>query len=365
MTSQLNMHHTRRTHRARRGNVAVLLCLILPVLVSLIAFMVDYGFLLYIRTDLQRIADQAALAASQELAPANDGSQDLEAVKQVLRDFAKLNAGYEFTILESDIILGRFDPETVYTNFTILEDGIYDTVRVTVRRDDLSNTSVSLFFARLFGSNQQAVTATSTAILQKAVYLGPGSDILPIAVTIDTWKNLNANETWSIYGDGHLEDEWGDTIPGNWGTLDVGSTSNSTANLVSQINHGLAQSDIDALYSDGTITTTEWIDSQIPITLNGDTGLSAGMKSAIQNAEGRQKLIPLYEATTGHGGNLYFDIVGWGVVELVDSYWRGNNNSYIRVRKAYIYDGDLVPLPDLTNTSYLIDKAYTSPTLVQ
>ena len=58
MASQLNMHHHRRRQKARQGNVAVLLCLILPVLVSLIAFMVDYGFLLYIRTDLQRIADQ-------------------------------------------------------------------------------------------------------------------------------------------------------------------------------------------------------------------------------------------------------------------------------------------------------------------
>ncbi|MDG2015267.1 MAG: pilus assembly protein TadG-related protein, partial [Pirellulaceae bacterium] len=347
------------------GNIAVLFCFLLPTLLGLIAFAVDYGFLLYVRTDLQRVADQAAIAATQDLTPASNGSQNLDLVRQTIREYASLNAGYEFTILETDIQLGRFDPETVYTDFAILDDGIFDTVKVTVRRNDLTNSSVSLFFARIFGSKQQDVSATATAILQKAVYLGPGTDILPIAISSETWDAIQSDDVWSIYGDGRLEDEFGDPIPGNWGTVDIGPTSNSTKDLVDQINNGLAQSDLDALQTAGTIDSVQWIDSQDPITLNGDTGLSAGIKSAVQNAHTKEKLVPIYDATTGHGGNLYYDIVGWGVVQIVDSTWQGNKKTKILVRKSYIYDGDLRPSPDLSDTTNIIEAAYTSPVLVQ
>ena len=59
-----------------------------------------------------------------------------------------------------------------------------------------------------------------------------------------------------------------------------------------------------------------------------------------------------------------YQIVSWGVVEIVDSRWNGNKNTYVEVKKSYFYDGDLRPQADLSNKIDVIDAAYTSPVLI-
>ena len=205
------MNSKMRQRFERRGNVVVLICMVLPALFGFVALSVDYGFLLYVRTDLQRAADQAVLAAVRDLEPAADGWQDLDKVRATIREYVEYNTNADFSILDSDIVIGRFNSATVYTDFEILNDGIFDTVSVTVRRDDLANTSVSLYFARLFGNDTADVSATATAVMQKAKLLADGSDILPIAVSVDAWNSQALNSAWSIYGDGHMEDALGDS----------------------------------------------------------------------------------------------------------------------------------------------------------
>ena len=349
----------------RRGNVVVLICLLLPALFGFVALSVDYGFLLYVRTNLQRTADQAVLAAVRDLEPSSDGSQDLDKVRATIREYVALNAGDGFSILDSDITIGRFNPSTVYTDFEILNDGIFDTVSVTVRRDDLANSSVSLYFARIFGNDQADVSVTATAVMQKAKLLADGSDILPIAVSLSAWNSQALNAKWSIYGDGHMEDALGNAIPGNWGTLDVGSSNNSASALVDQIENGLRQQDLDYLHSHGTIQDNMHIDSQIAMTLNGDTGFSAGIKDSIRGAHGTNKLMPIFDTFSGQGGNFDFHIIGWGVIQVVESKWQGGHNSSVSVKKSYMYDGDLRPHNDLSNTGDIIDRAFTTPILVK
>ncbi len=348
----------------RRGSLAVLLCFLLLPLLALVALSIDYGFILFVKTDLQRTVDQAVLAAVRDLEPNSDGTQDLVKVKETIRHFVRRNLDEQFEILDSDIEIGRFDPATVYGSLDILDDGIFDTVRVTIRRDDLANASVSMYFARLFNTDQSAVTATATAVLQKAKLLSPGSDILPMSIPLDVWEAQGQNHSWSIYGDGKMQDQYGNSIPGNWGTLDVGSSSNSTADINDQILNGLRQSDLDALYANNRIPTNETIDSQQPMWLNGDTGLSSGIKQSISVSHGAKKLIPIYNQSSGWGGGLELHVVKWGVVEIVDSNWKGNKNTYVKIRKSFIYDGDLRPQSDLSNTTDVIDAAYTTPILV-
>lgn len=353
------------TARNRAGTVAVLLCFLLVPLLGLLALSVDYGFLLYVDCNLQRVADQAALAAVRELEPESDGYQDLAKVRQVVREYVELNAGEGFVVRDQDIEIGRYDPATVYNSFTILNSGIFDTVRITVRRSDLSNTSVTLYFARIFGNDKANVNASATAVLQKARYLEPGSDILPIAVEKDIWDSQTQFETWSVYGDGRIENAQGDTIPGNWGTLDIGVASNSTNALVDQINNGLRQEDLDALHRSGSISDSDHIDSDRSMWLNGDTGFSSGIRESIQASHGKKKLVPIFDHSHGHGGGMDYRIVGWGVIEIVDSAWQGSKNSRVEIRKSYTYDSDLRPHPDLSETTEIIHAAYTSPVLVQ
>jgi len=362
----LNVEQCRaRRGKYRRGNAVVFVGMMLPVMCGFIALAVDYGFLLYIRADLQRSADHAVLAAVRDLEPSFDGSQDLDQVRAKLREFAQLNAGAAISILDNDIQIGRFNPLTVYTELELLDDGVFDTVVLTLRRDDLANSSVSLFFAKLFGNQTTGVSVTSTAVLQKAKLLTEGTDILPVGIPISVWLTQGENSTWAIYGDGRIEDEFGNEIPGNWGTINVGSDSNSTSELVDQINVGLKQEDLDSLAENGRITTNEYIDSQEEITLSGDPGFSAGIKSAVIAAHGQSKLVPLFDHLESFGGNLSYDIVGWGVVQVVTSTWKGSKKSSITIRKSYLYDGDLRPHSDLSETDNIIKNAFTSPVLVE
>ncbi|MGI9518590.1 MAG: pilus assembly protein TadG-related protein [Pirellulaceae bacterium] len=359
----MSVHSTHKS--SRRGVVAVLFLFLLIPLLGLLALAVDYGYLLYVRTDLQRTADQAALAAVRDLIPEADGSQNLAAVHATIDEYVDANVP-GLLVNTSDIVIGRYDPATIYNSVDILNTGVFDTVQLTLRRDDLANASVSLFFARLLGVDQQGIAVTATAVLQKARYLHDGADILPFSIPQAVWDAKAPGDEFSIYGDGRMFDQNGSQIPGNWGTLDIGNSSNSASELVDQINNGLRQEDLDALHSDGTITTNEQIDSQSDMWLNGDTGLSAGLKSAVQDAHGDTKLVPIFDTTNAApGGNMDMHIVGWGVVKVVDSYWKGNKKSWLDIQKTYLYDGDLRANLRLDETGDIIENAFTAPVLVE
>ena len=350
----------------RRGSTCVLICVLMVPLLMLMAFCVDYGFLLFVRTDLQRVADQATIAAVRDLVPDDNGGQDLVAVRETIRDYVTLNYGQSFVVEDADIEIGRYNPATIYTSLELLNDGILDTVRITLRRTELSNNSVSLYFAKMFGLQTSDVSAVSTAVLQRARYIGPGSGVLPIAIQDTAWDLMEIGESVSIYGSGKIVDEWGNDVPGNWGTVDIGPKSNSTKALSEQIETGLFQSDLDSLLGQGAIPISEYIDCmQNPLLLNGDTGLSAGLRHAIEDAEGTHKVAPIYTSFKGSGGNLEFKIVAWTSVTIVDSGWNGSKNSFVEVRKSYIYDAKLFPVKDLSDLSSVIEGAYTSPVLVQ
>ena len=350
----------------RRGTILVLVALLAVPLLAMVALTVDYGYLLTVQGDLQRTADCAALAAVQELTPDETGFQDLAAVRAAVREYAAENLGSSFTVLDSDITIGRYDPDTVYSNLTLLNTGIYDTVRVKLRRDSSANSQVPLFFAKVIGSQSSGVTASGTAALQKGRYLLPGADVLPVGVPKTEWDSLSDGDTWVIYGDGKIEDLSGNSIPGNWGTLDIGSENNSTSDLGDQIVNGLHQSHLDALQADGRINTNEYIDTQQATWLQADTGISSGLKSYVQQIHGQNRVLPLYEALSNDGGNnLEFKITKWGVVKVVDSRWNGNKNTYIKVQKAYIYESKLRPHPGLSGFEEVIAGAYTTPTLIE
>jgi hypothetical protein len=354
----------RRTER--RGTILVLVALISIPLIGIVAFAVDYGHLMKVHCDLQRYADCAALAAVQDLIPNETGFQDLDAVRAVTRDYVTQNLGAGFTVLDADIEMGRFDPSTVYSQVTLLNTGVFDTVRVKLRRDSSANSKVPLFFAKVFGMNDSDVTASGTAVLQKGRYILPGANVLPFAVPKDEWNAISPGDVWTVYGDGKVEDGSGGTVPGNWGTLDIGSTNNSTSDLGNQIINGLEQADLSALHSDGRIPTDEYIDAQSSTWMQADPGISIGMKSYVQQVHGEIRIIPLYEAMLVDGGNnLEYKITQWGVVKVIDSQWNGSQNIFVTVQKAYIYEGDLRPHPSLTGNDDLVSGAYTSPALVE
>ena len=351
----------------RQGGIAVLAAVLLLPLVAMLAFSVDYGYLLKQRARLQRAADAAALAAVRDLVPDEDGEQDFDVAYATVREYAQANIPEisGFSVLDSDIEIGRYDPATIYSGVTLLDDGIADTVRVTLRRDSSANSPVSLFFAHVLGIGDSDVVVTATAVLQKGTFLGPGSGVLPFTIPQHEWDALDDGEEWNVYGDGKIEDDNGNVIPGNWGTCDLGAENNSTSDLRDQIVDGLRQSDLDALHSNNRIPSSEHIDSRHDFNVNGDPGLSAGMKSAVTAVHGESRLVPVYDSVSGHGSGTEFHVVGWAVCKVVDSRFKGSSSSRVTLRKSNLFDGLLKPNPDLSATTGFIDGAFTSPALVE
>src|SRR3954469_19119618 len=72
MTLDLNeCFMKRRTTSRRRGNVLVLTAFLMTAMIALLAFAIDLGYAYTARTELQRSADAAAIAAAWELIDKN------------------------------------------------------------------------------------------------------------------------------------------------------------------------------------------------------------------------------------------------------------------------------------------------------
>jgi hypothetical protein len=101
--------------------------------------------------------------------------------------------------------------------------------------------------------------------------------------------------------------------------------------------------------------------------MQGDSGLSDGLKQSVVGVKGQQRLVPIYDQLAGHlaGNNVEIHVIEWGVVTVIDSKWQGNTNTYVILRKSDLYNGQLRPKASLSAVSGYIDGAYTSPVLVK
>lgn len=91
---------SRRSYR-RRGFTLVAAALMLPVAVGAVALAVDIGMSASARSDLQRAADAAALAAAQELGRV-DPQASIEAAKTVASEYVQLNPAFNHNALDFD-----------------------------------------------------------------------------------------------------------------------------------------------------------------------------------------------------------------------------------------------------------------------
>ncbi|MCA9110417.1 MAG: hypothetical protein KDA52_10740, partial [Planctomycetaceae bacterium] len=218
----------------------------------------------------------------------------------------------------------------------------YNMVEVTLHRDQagsaLGDRPLDLFFAPVLGTDQATVSVSSTAVMQPGSSFsttgsgggGGNTDdgecpcgnpqILPLALDLQTWTNLmngigsdnySYNESTGAVtngSDGILECSlypYGNQSlpPGNRGTVDLGSNNNSTADISRQILYGLNADDMS--YFNGEIT----FDENGELELNGDTGLSAGIKDELEAIKGDPRAIPIFSAVSGPGNNANYTIV--------------------------------------------------------
>ena len=132
----------------------------------------------------------------------------------------------------------------------------------------------------------------------------------------DVWScecAIDAQESDVLFGsDGVLELDIfprDDYTSGNFGTVDVGSSSNSTADLSRQILNGVNADDLSYLPG-GALT--------LPVSLQGDTGVSAGIKDELEAIYGQCRAILLFTTVYNPGNNALYEVVDLAGVRVME-----------------------------------------------
>ncbi|MEX0612061.1 MAG: TadE/TadG family type IV pilus assembly protein [Pirellulales bacterium] len=385
------------SNRLRRGAIVPLVAVILVVLIGMVAFSVDIGYILVARTEAQNAADSAALAGIARLAeqlkraPVIGGvplqtAGDLQRVRDEVKAFARRNAVRSNApeLLDADIEIGYMATPYDHRDDTLDKTGWparpYNAVRVVVARDSShAGGPLDLFFAPVLGTDQANTRASATtAITMGSIHPrgnhGPyRGGILPFTFQVDEWNALlGANSTGKVLaangatitltdnftvdpqstgpggvhsgGDGRFEVCMypNGTTSGNYGTINFSKTKagNSTNVLRDLIVNGPAEADWPDLPDILAATHGK------PVGVNGDPGLSAGMAPAVEAIVGESRILPLYSTVAGQGNNTYYEIVGFTPITIVKVEFQGSQKSAIMIQpdivslKSFVGDGN-------------------------
>jgi Flp pilus assembly protein TadG len=218
----------RSKRRRRRGTVLVLTVLLMVTFIGMLAFAVDVGYIVHVRTDLQRTADACAVAAA-ECIP------DLSEAKAVARAVA-LENGWSSGLSDGDAWNGRDDdPMTVAFGFWHRDAATFtspppfgrqaNSVKVTLRRTEATRNPLRLFFARVLGETEADVQASAIAMYDRWL-CGPfvGIDWLSVPGTPDTdsydsdegfYDPARARHRGSVCSDGPINVDGNPVIKGD------------------------------------------------------------------------------------------------------------------------------------------------------
>ena len=341
------MNRQRKTQRqSRRGAITILAALLSIVMVGMVAFCVDIGYVLSAKEEMQRASDASAMAACWQFAQqVSDGKSETEAAtaaRNTVMQYADQNAvtGAGMSVNPNagndpagDIVFGTVsDFNSSEDTFTTGDPSKYNAVRVRMHKNSSANGEVPYFFARVFGLEGQVLKSEATAAVLRQIggfqarSDGKNVDILPMALDLDTWNELTSGvgsdnyywsketETITSGSDGWVEVNLfpqGTGSPGNRGTVDIGGSNNSTADIARQILEGISSSDFAALGKPLVLDGTG------KLTLNGDTGISAGVQDELMLIKGEPRIIPIFSSVTGNGNNAVYTIVKWEGIRIM------------------------------------------------
>ncbi|HEX5472762.1 MAG TPA: TadG family pilus assembly protein [Lacipirellulaceae bacterium] len=379
----MNRIHTRRKQQRRKGAIAVLSAIMAAVLVGMVAFCVDIGYVLSAKEDLQRSADASSLAAcwefGQQLAKGHSPSDAAVYARTTAAQYASLNpvGGHAMSLdtnasnsPDGDVVFGYIaDFKDASSPFQVNSANGVNAVKVRLRKNSSINGEVPYFFARIFGLRGQSLQTDAIAGIVcdikgfEAPSDGSNLGILPYALDLQTWNNLVANSGSDNYrwnsttnqveagSDGLAEVNLfpqGTGSPGNRGTVDIGSSNNSTADISRQIVHGISKSDMDAM--GGTLQ----FDGSGNLYLNGDTGVSAGVKDELASVIGQPRIIPIFSSVSGNGNNATYTIVKWQGVRIVNVKLTGSmSQKNIMVQVCPVMSKGVIPSTTAGTSSYV------------
>ncbi len=369
------------------------------VLLGMLAFSVDLGYVLSAREELQRTADASAIAACWELGQQLSDQASLTEASVLTRQTAELyssqnrvtnqNVSLDLNAsnnTEGDVVVGYIadflNPASVLDTSN---PNKYNAVRVRAHKNSNLNGEVPYYFANVFGLRSQALQTEALAgfVRDVAGFQIPanGSNImlLPFALDLHTYEILieqiaaGPNDTpptnvWAIDSDTGLPVNGYDNLievnlypqgtdsPGNRGTVDIGSSNNSTADIARQILHGVNATDLAVL--GGEIR----FDNAGELKLNGDTGISAGFKDELSAIRGQPRCIPIFSEVNGPGNTAVYTIVKWCGIRIMDVKLTGPmTKKHVTIQVGPIICAGVIP----STTAGTSDHVYSTVVLIE
>ena len=383
--------------KTRWGSIVVLAAGMIIMVFGFLAFSVDVGYIALTKAQLEAASDGGARAGVIELraglgvAPSKTPDEAKTAAATACVQVAAANcAGDQNSIFASatrDIRVGQvnWDPAAGTWN---KQWGVtpYNMVELTLRRDQVASSNpdapLPLFFAPVIGHDDAPLATRAVAALLPGMGFRipsgstEGLPYLPFTLDLGTWEALvrgDMDPAWRLKdgyaqntetgaiskgSDGVLEANLypeGDRYlpPGNRGTVDLGLGGNSTDEIIRQIYHGLNAEDL-ATFPNNTVIP--------PLSLDGETGVSAGFKEELKDIEGQVRLIPIFDEVHGEGDTAIYHIVKFVGATVVEVKLVGNPKRLMIQPMTF---SDASVLPDVSGTPIGEDTYFTGPMLIQ
>ena len=366
---------SRRAPRQRRGAVVVLMAVFMVVLVAMVAFGLDIGYICSTQAELQNAADAAALAGAHQALRATVGNDtDANSVAQITitearqaaQQFGSYNraGGVTLQVPANDVIVGyQADPGPQSVSDWSTGQPVPNCVQVTVRRDGTANGALPLIFAPVLGTNSSNLSATATAAFHPARQTvtgfkgtpgGPNAKLLPITISVASWvqfvnsglspdgtRHDNYTAELSLPNSGtnppdnvslgpdhtpELQGVYPDrTMPGNYGLVQFDATASAGSGNVAQwIRDGASPAELSTYGPNGIQATPT-----SPCTIEAGPGMKSSLVSDFASVIGQPRAIPLYSSYSGSGAGGTYTIVGFAGVTIVSASGSGNSISIV------------------------------------
>jgi Flp pilus assembly protein TadG len=369
-----------------RSGQAVLTAILTLVFLGFAALAVDSGYLFMSYGQLQTCADSGALAGAETLI--NDGRVKLvpeyasgqTSARNSAVQFAGANrVGNKLPTVDhntsndasGDVVIGYLEnPADPDCPLDTSAESLFNTVQVRVQKTTARNGMVTAFFSRIWGTTGASVVGKAAAVMPSSIvgfhvtHESGNAGVLPFAIKQSAWNALlegSGTDFWSYAANGSIIAE-SDGIfelnmypldngaAGNFGTVDIGNPSNTTADLSRQIRFGVSASDLAWL--GGTLT----LGPDGTLLFNGDTGISAAIKDDLKSIRGKPRSICLYTSVVMNGNNAMYTIVGFVGVRVMKVRLTGNPK-YVTIQPAAVIDASAVSRNTPNASLYLYSSA--------
>ena len=146
----------------RDGAMVVLFALLLPILIVILGFTIDYANMQRVRNEIQVVADLSAKAAADTLA----STGDIAAARSAAKRIGSLNhvGGDALTIDDNQIVFGRAVPDS-NGRYAFTEGATpFNSVKVFAERmEGSANGPLDLMFGRFYGRPSLEIQKSATA----------------------------------------------------------------------------------------------------------------------------------------------------------------------------------------------------------